>query len=310
MDTVNLLLEEFDKIDRTQWSNQAHSPQVFNIPLGGVVPVIPVVPAPPSAPLPPPVVEMEVVPEPDPVPPALFAAAFIPPPAASGHNTPEPQPSTSSKGLGLFSNQLGHAGGATQDEPKSKKARMEMYATTWGWRVVTRQGNALNNSHCNYLSKNGCQEEMNAAKEELEQEQGDEEEQLTCVMMPEEILVPSPSMLARRVYKYLAQFELEERVKKFCTGCIKKAKGEKAHSEGCKAKQETKVKMHGPSAANRISTSRLYECCMSISAYYTKGEYVSASEVQEVITSSKVVDLLLAPDEVQYESEYMYLKLI
>ena len=174
----------------------------------------------------------------------------------------------------------------------------------------TIQGATLKNSTRRYLSKNNCQEDMNSAKEELEQEEVDDN-QLSGTLIPEEGLAPSPLELAQRVFRYVLQFELEERVRKFCPACIRKLKGEKAHQAGCKASIEDKAKIHGPSAGNRISSARLYESCMSISNYYIAGQYVSTSDVQEAISSAKVVELLLHPqEEEEFESEYSYLKLI
>ena len=287
-------------------------PRVVNVPLGGVVPILPTQEEEDE--------EMPDSPNPDPRPIPQFPSLFLPL-AQSSKNKTEHPPSTSTSPRATTSSGFSPNNSSVFSlpppattglftEPNPKKPRMEIFSTTWSWRIVSSEGKTLKSSKHSYLSKANCQGEMNSAKDDLEQEEEVEEGELSGVMMPEQVSAPSPGDLIRRIYKYLLQFELDERVHKFCTGCMKKAKNEKAHLEGCKSSEESKVQMHGQSAANRISSSRLYEACMSISAYYTKGQYVSTSDIQEVIASSKPLDILQQTSDEEFESEYCYLKLI
>ena len=176
---------------------------------------------------------------------------------------------------------------------------------TYWWRLCNNSGVPVQDSMTKFYSEGNCRDEMGLMMQS-HSEKG-EYGQMEGEIQSGKSLAPSPKELCSKVYRFLLESELQERIKRFCTGCINKCDSQRDHMEGCLIPVASMAKTHGNAAHLRITTGRLTESCDLVSNSFNQGGYVSRLLATQTLEESNPIDILQS-DPLMYEWEYGVLK--
>ena len=186
-----------------------------------------------------------------------------------------------------------------------RRVKKSVKVNYYYWRMYNASGEPIQDSMCKYFSEQNCKDELAMIKQSL-MSQGDNGQvsgEIKSVLGD----LPSQKTLCEKVYRFLLEGELQDRVRMNCQGCVVKSSSQKDHKDGCLMDRSAVVQIYAKAAHNRISAKRLVEGCSVISTYFSKPGYVDLTVTRRAVDNAKPEEVLLS-DPYMYESEFALLK--